>query len=296
MSKRILWWIGALVFWGVVILINANSAQWVFLARVQWSALLALTILPVLAHTFGRELLIGGYDLNNRLAGLHVGLLLVLVATSIVDTAYIIQEYGQERLREALGHLFFPSWGWMLLVLFMIAINAGTAFAATDPEIRGQMVYGLISGFLLGVGAWLFLDFVLAREIPLLLDKAGTVSPLIQEILDWGKATISELAGILPPWLRSGYFRVDGNVWVIEPGHIRAAVCFLATTLLYFWLKTKQLTPLCYVLLLITVLVLGPFRALIFPRCFSDPAFCSDRFLAIRGSISPESRSFLSHP
>jgi hypothetical protein len=64
MSKRILWWIGALVFGGVVILINSNSAQWVFLARAQWSALLALTILPVLAHTFGRELLIGGYDLN----------------------------------------------------------------------------------------------------------------------------------------------------------------------------------------------------------------------------------------
>jgi hypothetical protein len=124
MSKRILWWIGALVFGGVVILINSNSAQWVFLARVQWSALLALTILPVLAHTFGRELLIGGYDLNNRLAGFHVGLLLVLVATSIVDTAYIIQEYGQERLGEALGHLFVPSWGWMLLILVMIGINA----------------------------------------------------------------------------------------------------------------------------------------------------------------------------
>jgi hypothetical protein len=83
-SKRIRWWIGALVFGGVVILINSNSAQWVFLARVQWSALLALTILPVLAHTFGRELLIGGYDLNNRLAGFHVGLLLVLVATDWV--------------------------------------------------------------------------------------------------------------------------------------------------------------------------------------------------------------------
>jgi hypothetical protein len=186
MSKRILWWIGALVFGGVVILINSNSAQWVFL-----------------------------------------------------------------------GHLFVPSLGWMLLVLVMIGINARTAFAATDPKIRDQMVYGLISGFLVGVGAWLFLDFVVAREIPLLLDKAGTVSPLIQVCFDWVKSTMSALAGILPPWLRSGYFRVDGNVWVIEPGHVRAAVCFLATTLLYFWLKTKQLTPLCYVLLLITVLVWG---------------------------------------
>jgi hypothetical protein len=292
MSKRILWWLGALVFGGVVILVNSNSAQWVFLARVQWSALLALTILPVLAHTFGRELLIGGYDLNNRLAGFHVGLLLVLVATSIVDTAYIIQEYGQERLREALGHLFVPSWGWMLLILVMIGINAETAFAATDPKIRGQMVYGLISGFLVGVGAWLFLDFVVAREIPLLLDKAGTVSPLIQVCFDWVKSTTSALAGILPSWLRSGYFRVDGNLWVVEPGHIRAAVCFLATTLLYFWLKTKQLTPLCYVLLLITVLVWGLSGLSFFLDAFRIPLFVPILFWLSVAAFHPKADHF----
>ena len=74
-----------------------------------------LTILPLVAHTSGRELLIGAYDLNNRRAGFQVGLLLILVATSIVDTAYIAQKYGQERLRETLVHLFVPSWGWILL-------------------------------------------------------------------------------------------------------------------------------------------------------------------------------------
>jgi hypothetical protein len=116
MARQRLWWLGALIFIGLVILISSNSAQWVFLARVQWVALLGLTILPLLAYTSGRELLIGAYDLNNRQAGFHVGLLLILVATSIVDTAYIAQKYGQERLREALGHLFVPSLGWILLV------------------------------------------------------------------------------------------------------------------------------------------------------------------------------------
>jgi hypothetical protein len=111
MARQRLWWLGALIFIGLVILISANSAQWVFLARVQWVALLGLTILPLLAHTSGRELLIGTYDLNSKGAGFHVGLLLILVATSIVDTAYIEQKYGQERLREALGYLFVPSWG-----------------------------------------------------------------------------------------------------------------------------------------------------------------------------------------
>ena len=138
MARQRLCSLGALIFIGLVILISSNSVQWIFLARVQWLALLALTILPLLAHTSGRGLLIGGYDLNNRRAGFHVGLLLILVATSIVDTAYIAQKYGQERLREALGHLFVPSWGWILLVSVMIAANAWAAFVATDPKIRAR--------------------------------------------------------------------------------------------------------------------------------------------------------------
>jgi hypothetical protein len=63
MARQRLWWLGALIFIGLVTLITSNSAQWIFLARVQWVALLALTILPLLAHTSGRELLIGAYDL-----------------------------------------------------------------------------------------------------------------------------------------------------------------------------------------------------------------------------------------
>jgi hypothetical protein len=88
MARHLLWLVSALIFVGVVILIDSNSTQWVFLLRVQWIVLLGLTILPLLAHTFGRELLTGAYELNNSRAGFHVGLLLTLVATSIVDTAY----------------------------------------------------------------------------------------------------------------------------------------------------------------------------------------------------------------
>ena len=272
MARNLLWWVGAFVFIGLVILIGSNSAQWVFLARVQWVAWLALTILPLLAHTAGRELLIGAYDLNNRLAGFQVGLLLVLVATSIVDTAYIAQKYGQERLREALGQLFVPSWGWILLVSVMIAVNAGAAFVATDPKIRGQMVYGLISGFLVGVGAWLFLNFFVAREIFSLLDQALASSPLIHTCADLVKSPISQLAAILPS-CSSGYFRLDGNALVIEPGHVRAAVCFLATTLLYVWLRTRRLAALCYFLLLTTVLVWGLSGLSFFLDAFRIPLF-----------------------
>jgi hypothetical protein len=264
MARERLWWLGALIFIGLVILISANSAQWVFRARVQWVALLGITILPLLAHTSGRELLIGAYDLNSKGAGFHVGLLLILVATCIVDKAYIEQKYGQERLREALGHLFVPSWGWILLVSVMIAANAGAAFVATDPKIRGQMLCGLVSGFL---------DFFVAREILSLLDQAVISSPLIHACADLAKSPVSQAAAILPPWISSGYFRLDENAFLIEPGHIRAAVSFVASTLLYWWLRTKRLAPLCYFLLLTTVIVWSLSGLSFFLDAFRIPLF-----------------------
>jgi hypothetical protein len=273
MARQRLWWLGALIFIGLVILTSSNSAQWIFLVRVQWVALVGLTILPLLAHTSGRELLIGAYDLTNRRAGFHVGLLLILVATSIVDTAYIAQKYGQERLREALGQVFVPSWGWILLVSVMVATNAWAAFGATDPKIRGQIVCGLIFGFLVGVGAWLFLDFFVAGEILSLLDRAVISSPLVHACAVLAKSPVSRLAAILPPWITSGYFRLDKNALEIEPGHIRAAVCFVATTLLYLWLRTKRLAPLCYFLLLTTVIVSGLSGLSFFFDAFRIPLF-----------------------
>jgi len=59
MARQRLWWLGALIFIGLRILISSKSGQWVFLARVQWVALLGLTILLLLVHTSGRELPIG---------------------------------------------------------------------------------------------------------------------------------------------------------------------------------------------------------------------------------------------
>jgi hypothetical protein len=137
MARQRLWWFGPLIFVGLLILISSNSAQWIFLARVQWVALLGLTTLPLLAHTSLGELLIGAYDLSNRRAGFHVGLLLILVATSIIDTAHIAQKHGQERLREALGQLFIPWWGWILLVSVMTVGNAWAAFVdGIRPDLR----------------------------------------------------------------------------------------------------------------------------------------------------------------
>jgi Patatin-like phospholipase len=60
---------------------------------------------------------------------------------------------------------------------------------------------------------------------------------------------------------------------VIEPGHIRAAVCFLATTLLYWWLRTKRLAPLCYFLLLTTVIVWSLSGLSFFLDAFRIPLF-----------------------
>jgi len=231
MARHLLWLVSALIFVGFVILIDSNSTQWVFLVRVQWVVLFGLMILPVLAHSFGRELLIGAYELNNRRAGFDVGLLLTLVATSIVDTAYTAQEYGQERLREPLGNLLFPSWGWVLLALVMVAVNAGAAFAATSHKLRSQVICGLIAGFFLGVAARAFLEFFVAGQILSLLGQAVVRSILLHACDDLVKSPVSWLASILPSCISSGYFRLDENAFLIEPGHIRAAVSFVASTL-----------------------------------------------------------------
>jgi hypothetical protein len=124
MARRHLWWVGPPMFVGLVILISLDSIQWVFLARVQWVAWFALVILPALAHTLGRELLIGAYDLDNSRAGFHVGFLLVLVGTSIVDTAYITQKYGQERLHNGLRDLADRDLAKLPKEILVIRINA----------------------------------------------------------------------------------------------------------------------------------------------------------------------------
>ena len=273
MARHLLWLVSALIFVGLAILIDSNSTQWVFLVRVQWVVLFGLMILPVLAHSFGRELLIGAYELNNRRAGFDVGLLLTLVATSIVDTAYTAQEYGQERLREPLGNLLFPSWGWVLLALVMVAVNAGAAFAATSHKLRSQVICGLIAGFFLGVAARAFLEFFVAGQILSLLGQAVVRSILLHACDDLVKSPVSWLASILPSCISSGYFRLDENAFLIEPGHIRAAVSFVASTLLYLWLKTKRLTPLCYFLLLTTVIVWSLSGLSFFLDAFRIPLF-----------------------
>jgi hypothetical protein len=63
---------------------------------------------------------------------------------------------------------------------------------------------------------------------------------VIHACLDWVKSMLSKFAVVLPRWISSGYFRLDKSTFVIEPGHIRAAVCFLATSLLYFWLSQQR--------------------------------------------------------
>ena len=117
MARQRLWWLGALIFVGLVIVISSfrtmDFPRSCSMGRIAW---VNDSSIARAYFRSGRELLIGAYDLNNRRAGFQVGLLLILVAASIVDTAYIAQKYGQERLRETLGHLLVPSLGWILLV------------------------------------------------------------------------------------------------------------------------------------------------------------------------------------
>jgi hypothetical protein len=60
------------------------------------------------------------------------------------------------------------------------------------------MLCGLVFGFLVGMGAWVFLDFFVAREILSLVDQAVISSPLIHACADLAKSPVSQAAAILP--------------------------------------------------------------------------------------------------
>jgi hypothetical protein len=124
-----------------------------------------------------------------------------------------------------------------------------------------------------GSGSVVFSGLLRSGEILFLLDRAVISSPLIHACADLAKSPISQSAVILPPWISSGYFRLDENAFVIEPGHIRAAVCFLASSLLYLWLRTKRLPSLCYFLLLTTVIVWSLSGLSFFFDAFRIPLF-----------------------
>src|ERR1700740_3750839 len=133
----------------------------------------------------------------------------------------------------------------------------GRSLPPHHNKIRSQVICGLITGFFLGVGARAFLEFFGARQILSLLDQAVIRSTLLYACGDSVKSPVSWLASILPSYMSSGYFRLGEKAFLIEPGHIQAAVSFVASTLLYLWLKPKRLAPFLFFFLFLPVGVGG---------------------------------------
>ena len=108
------WWIIAFcIFSGIGLLIWNNAAKWVFLARVEWWALVILVLVPLLSLSALRSLFLGAYDLNDGREGFFVGLLLVVVSSSIAWTARLIEILGYARLREPMAESFVPYGFWI---------------------------------------------------------------------------------------------------------------------------------------------------------------------------------------
>jgi hypothetical protein len=236
------------IFLTIVLLIWYNAAKWVFLARVGWSALAVLILVPLLALNTLRPLFFGAYDLNNGREGFSVGFLLVVVSSSIAWAARLTEILGYARLREPMAESFIPYGFWIYALTLAILANFGLVYYASDKTKRGKIILGFIAGALLGAVLWLVVDAITGC----LHDYCITMNPpfpLIQRI----RSGLRQM----PMWLWQGYLSPTDATFDVESNHLGAFIGFVLSASVYLWFRKRLLPPICYLLLLLTLLVWG---------------------------------------
>src|SRR5438552_8397090 len=130
--------------------------SWLWLTRVSALALLALLLLPWIAHSCARSLLIGVYDLDGHDASgfygaLFSGLLLVFACWTVFVTAALTLSYGKDRTQFADEA---PAWfahRFRDLLWISLGLNVWTIIAATDPADRKTVALTLLLGLVVGL-------------------------------------------------------------------------------------------------------------------------------------------------
>jgi hypothetical protein len=136
--------------------------HWFYLCRTSLLGLLFLGLLPVLAISLERSLLLGVFDLDTVPSGMvvdfllffaawAVGFLLFFAAWAIIATSQLVIRLADTRLGvtvPAVGRMFL--WLRFALILLAVAINCGIVCYATDgPKL--QVALGLFAGLATGL-------------------------------------------------------------------------------------------------------------------------------------------------
>jgi hypothetical protein len=242
-----------------------NWIQWIFLCEVQWFGTLFLLALPISALTIERALVLGAYELRDTkidsvtigpsalASGFYVALAVGLCAISIIWTAQLEFNLGEERLQEKLP-LGPPSWVmWLggLLVATGVLINlAVTHYVSVSPSgffSWAPVDAGLILGSLVSIAI-----LVAGEHFIGVLDgrfNTGKIPPLLHRLI----LTLRQWSRPLPPQFKDGYMGTAKTF--PEIGHLAATLGVIASTIAYFGLGGYSLPPLCCLALLATAFV-----------------------------------------
>jgi Patatin-like phospholipase len=255
LSRPLQWLLALFILAVLAVELWQNSVKWLFLCEVQWIALACLILLPILAWTIDRALVLGAYEIETWTDGFWLALLLAWAAASIIWTAQIELSLAETRLHEPIGSRIFPcAIGAIFLGLALLLNLVVTHLVSNAPRDDGKrelswgaidsgMLIGLIAGivgFLIGEAVIWLVHLVLSSYLPPPLVE---VVRAVQSWFQW-----------LPPQLRDGYIGHSGNL-ATESSHVAAALLVVVTGVVYFVCRKQSLAPLCSLGLLLIALV-----------------------------------------
>jgi hypothetical protein len=231
-----------------ILILSSKLTPYLYFARIPLlSLLLFAAVTPFLATHNLKSLLIGVYDLTgfsdgisgNRkdfLAGVALGLVLVLCGMTIYTAATLAMELGPVRADGAPLAAIAPWKKWVLGLIIWIGILLNVALvwiASTSGGLSTakKAILGLAIGIAVAALLWLFIEwFVQSLQ--------GSL-PECTAVNNWVK----------PDWLR-GYISSDIH---IELKHLGALLSLLMSLALYILVRRSFLVPVIYLLLLLIV-------------------------------------------
>jgi hypothetical protein len=240
--------------------------HWIYLCRVSLLGLLFLGLLPLLAFSLERPLLIGVFDLDTTVSGMAVGLLLFFVAWAIIATSQLVIRLANVRLGVTV-----PRFGdqiylaRFLLVSLAVAINFGVVVWATDgPQL--EVFLGLLAGLAAGLAIFVGLQ-IGERKV-----RKPTTAPLRwiwhqllhPHVVPPTGATapkgVFRLWGLIPvpAFIGRGYLQESKEgVATLLLDHRRAAQALGVFAAIYvaFFILGVHLPALCYLLLLLIIFI-----------------------------------------
>ncbi|MGA8654738.1 MAG: hypothetical protein WB586_01190 [Chthoniobacterales bacterium] len=251
----------------LAVLLYPFRTHWIYLCRISLLGLLFLGLLPVVAISLGRSLLIGVFDLDTTASGMAVGFLLFFVAWAIIATSELVIQLANARLGvtvPAFGEGIYHA--RIALISLGVLINCAAVVFATDgPKV--EVALGLLAGLVAGL-----VVFAVIQVVERHFRKPPTAPwlwlwhQLLHPSVTRPDKTDAPKAGFwlfgphgihVPAWLGRGYLHETKKGAVVLPDQFRAVAALVVFALFYlvFFSVAVPLPALCYLLLLLIIFI-----------------------------------------